>query len=67
MKITKCDICHKAFTLGYSIHVRPVSHARFDSSNINVADLMQLQMTQYDVCSDCMKGALKNELQKTSH
>lgn len=67
MRITKCDVCHREFTLGYSIHVRPVSHARFDSSNVNVADLIQLQMTEYDVCSDCMKGMLKNELQKTPH
>lgn len=45
MRIVKCDVCHKEFTLGYSIHVRPVSHAQFDSSNVNVADLVQLQMT----------------------
>lgn len=67
MRIVKCDVCHKEFTLGYSIHVRPVSHAQFDSSNVNVADLVQLQMTQYDICSKCMKGVLRNEVQKTSY
>lgn len=67
MRIIKCDVCHKEFTRGYSVHVRPVSHARFDPCNVNAADFMQLQMTEYDVCSDCMKGMFKNEVQQTTY
>lgn len=67
MRITKCDVCHKEFTRGYSVHVRPVSHAARNAANVNMADLIQVQTTEYDVCPGCMKGMLKNELHKTSH
>lgn len=67
MRIIKCDVCHREFTRGYSVHVRPVSHARFNWVNANMADLVQVQMTEYDVCSDCMKGMLKNEVQQTPY
>lgn len=59
MRIVKCDVCHKPFTVGYAIHVRPVSHATYNAANVNMADLVQLKMTEYDVCSECMKGMLK--------
>ena len=60
-------IIKREFTRGYSVHVRPVSHARFNWVNANMADLVQVQMTEYDVCSDCMKGMLKNEVQQTPY
>lgn len=67
MRIAKCDVCHREFTVGYAVHVRPVSHAARNAANVNMADLVQSRMTEYDVCLDCMKGMVQNELQKTPY
>lgn len=53
MKIVKCDWCGKVFTTGYTMLIRPVSHAKFPEANVAVNQNFPLLMDSYDICSEC--------------